>query len=75
MTIRSIQKVIKIGSSTGVTLPAKELKHAGLKPGDEVDVTIRKTKPHRDADDKEVLAAAEKILADYKQDFKNLANR
>jgi len=45
MTIRSIQKVIKIGSSTGVTLPAKDLKRAGLQPGDEVEISVQPVKP------------------------------
>lgn len=42
MAIKTIQKVIKIGTSLGVTLPAKDLKRAEIKPGDEVEVTISK---------------------------------
>lgn len=40
MTIKTTQKVIKIGTSAGVTIPAKDLKRAGLNPGDEVVVSI-----------------------------------
>ena len=42
MVIKTVQKIIKIGDSLGVTLPAKELKRAGIKLGDEVEVTISK---------------------------------
>ena len=34
----SIQKVIKIGSSAGVTIPAKDLKRSGIKVGDEIEI-------------------------------------
>jgi len=39
--IQSIQKVIKIGSSGGVTIPAKELKRQNIAYGDEVEVIVR----------------------------------
>lgn len=73
MTITTVQKVIKIGTSKGVTIPAKDLERAGIVPGDQVDVVVRK---HQDTTtDTEVLAAAKDILKRYDQDFKNLANR
>lgn len=73
MTITTTQKVIRIGSSKGVTIPAKDLERAGIAPGDEVDVVLRK---HQDiGNDNDVLAAARDILKRYEQDFKNLANR
>lgn len=72
--IQSIQKVIKIGSSGGVTIPAKELKRQNIAFGDEVEVIVRPLR-HKNTEDKEVLEAAKKILSDYKQDFKNLAER
>ena len=40
MTITTIQKIIKIGTSRGVTLPAKQLKALKLSDGDEVKITI-----------------------------------
>ncbi|MFI5275504.1 MAG: AbrB/MazE/SpoVT family DNA-binding domain-containing protein [Candidatus Saccharimonadales bacterium] len=72
--IQSIQKVIKIGSSGGVTIPAKELKRQNIAFGDEVEVIVR---PLRSAnsDDQEVVTAAKKILQDYKKDFENLSQR
>lgn len=75
MTITSIQKVIKVGSSAGVTIPAKDLKYADIEVGDEVEITIRKGRNQRTASDDEVVTAAKNILTRYKQDFKNLADR
>jgi len=72
--IQSVQKVIKIGSSVGVTVPAKELKRQRIFVGDEVEITVR---PFRASinDNIEVIKAAKDILAEYKEDFVNLANR
>lgn len=72
--IQSIQKVIKIGSSGGVTIPAKELKRQHIAFGDEVEVFVR---PLRKAspEDEQVISAAKKILKEYKKDFKNLSQR
>ncbi|MEX0878028.1 MAG: hypothetical protein WDZ40_04200 [Candidatus Spechtbacterales bacterium] len=36
------QKVIKIGTSAGVTLSKKALKELGLKPGDNVEVNFNR---------------------------------
>ena len=72
--IQSTQKIIKIGSSGGVTIPAKELKRQNISIGDEVEVIVRPIRASSSADQK-VLAVAKKILDDYKQDFENLADR
>ena len=72
--IKSIQKVIKIGSSGGVTIPAKELKRQNIAFGDEVEVTVQPLQSTGNAD-KKVITAAEKILTKYKKDFDNLAKR
>lgn len=74
MAITSIQKVIKIGSSSGVTIPAKDLKRANISVGDDVEVIIRKT-DNSEATRDEVLDTAQDILKRYKQDFDNLAQR
>ncbi len=73
--IKSVQKVIKIGSSWGVTLPAKEMRRQNIKFGDEVEVIVRPVSQSVSKSDKDVLRTARKILMDYKQDFKNLASR
>ncbi len=72
--IQSIQKVIKIGSSGGVTIPAKELKRQNIAFGDEVEVIVRPIQAGS-SEDKKVLDAAKDVLNNYKQDFKNLSNR
>ncbi|GAC1499539.1 MAG: hypothetical protein NVS1B10_02370 [Candidatus Saccharimonadales bacterium] len=73
--IQSVQKIVQIGSSDGVTIPAKELKRANIKRGDEVEVIIRPIKQVSGQQDQTVLKAAKKILKDYQNDFQNLANR
>ena len=72
--IQSIQKVIKIGTSGGVTIPAKDLKRQNINFGDEVEVTVRPlhTKTNND---QAVIDAAKIILVTYKNDFVNLAKR
>lgn len=75
MAIRTIQTLINIGTSKGVTLPAKDLKYEGINTGDELEITVRKRKPSEDTSNDEVLEAAKKILEDYRADFKNLAKR
>ena len=72
--IQTIQKIIKIGSSGGVTIPAKELKRQNISFGDEVEVIVRPLYASSAADSK-VLKAAKRILQTYKKDFQNLANR
>ncbi len=73
MTITTTQKVIKIGTSQGVTLPAKQLKELNVKPGDELEVTIRKKATATSSED--VAKVANNLLDRYKQDFHNLAGR
>ncbi len=72
--IQSIQKIIKIGSSGGVTIPAKELKRENIAFGDEVEVIVRPIQK-TSANDRQVVDAAKSILHEYKDDFKNLAQR
>ena len=71
--IHSTQKIIRIGSSGGVTIPAKELKRQNIKIG-EVEVTI-KPLPASSNEDQKVIDAAKSILSEYRQDFVNLAKR
>lgn len=75
MTIKSSQKVIKIGSSAGVTIPAKDLRHSGVTVGDTINFSFTKVKSAGSAENEAVIDAAKKILKDYKQDFDNLAKR
>ena len=74
--IQSIQKIIKIGSSSGVTIPAKEMRRQNIAFGDEVEVTVQAlNKSNITKYDQEIINSAREILKDYSQDFKNLADR
>ncbi|MFZ1258719.1 MAG: hypothetical protein WAQ25_04590 [Candidatus Saccharimonas sp.] len=70
MTITTTQKVIKIGTSRGVTIPAKDLVELGVETGDSVRVTI-------EAVNKQDSLAQEydKFKKQYGETLKNLANR
>ncbi len=72
MIMSTTQKIIKIGSSKGVTLPAKDLRGLGVDIGDEVEVIVRK---RSGVNSSEVIATAVNILDRYDEDFKNLAGR
>lgn len=72
--IQSIQKIIKIGTSGGVTIPAKELKRQNINFGDEVEVIVRPLHSVSN-EDRKVLAVAREVLDEYKQDFENLSKR
>jgi antitoxin component of MazEF toxin-antitoxin module len=77
MSITSIQKVIKVGSSAGVTIPAKDMQQGGIEVGDNVKIVVTKQPAAKtgSATDKEVIDAARQILKDYHQAFENLAQR
>jgi len=65
------QKIIKIGSSAGVTIPKKQLDELGLRVGDEVQIDI-KPKQNKHA---KFMNDLEKFMDTYDQDLKNLAKR
>jgi len=70
--ITSTQKVIRIGSSGGVTIPAKEMKRQGITYGDEVKVTVEPIKtPNHD----KLMDEYDQFVAEYGQTLKNLADR
>lgn len=73
--ISSIQKLIKIGSSDGVTIPKKELAKLGAKRGDELKITAelvhQKDQPKHDKLMKEYDAFVEQ----YGDTLKNLSDR
>ncbi len=72
MIMKSTQKIIKIGDSAGVTIPAKDMKRDGMKVGDEITFGYQKPQPKANND---VILAAQDILKRYKKDFENLAQR
>lgn len=65
------QKIIKIGSSAGVTIPKKQLDELGLVVGDEVNIDIRPTR----AKLKKIADELDQFMNIYDQDLKNLAKR
>jgi len=68
------QKLIKIGSSTGVIIPKNELKRLNVTVGDEVEVVVKKpAKISRE--DLATLQTAEDILRRYHADFEALAHK
>lgn len=73
MIMTTIQKIIRIGSSKGVTLPAKELKRLGVDTGDEIELVVRKAP--RSTQPSSAQDAASSLLDRYEQDFKNLSER
>lgn len=76
MSITSIQKVIKIGSSVGVTLPARDLKSIGVSQGDNIKITfepVRMDEP--DEHSLEVVKLTQKLIKRHKQALKNLNQR
>lgn len=73
MSITTTQKIIKIGTSKGVTIPAKQLKELGVETGDELEVTIRKKIVH--PSDSRINKTASDLLKRYEEDFTNLSQR
>ena len=75
MTITTIQKVIKIGSSRGVTLPARDLRALGIRDGDEVRLTVEKVKSIKQADKLLLSQEYDDFKKQYGETLKNLADR
>lgn len=73
MTITITQKIIKIGTSRGVTIPAKDLQALGVDTGEELELVVRKKTADVSSD--ELVATANSLLDRYKKDFSNLAER
>lgn len=75
-----VQKVIKIGSSAGITIPKKSLKELGLKIGDRVSVDIDekrrivRIKPAVNVD-KEILDWTEGFIDKYRPALDALAKK
>ncbi len=69
--IQSIQKVIKIGSSGGVTIPAKEMRRDDIVYGDEVRVTIEPINKKHD----KLMDEYQEFVQQYGSTLKNLADR
>jgi antitoxin component of MazEF toxin-antitoxin module len=66
------QTLIKIGDSSGVTLPAKELKRIGAKPGDQLRVSFELIETPKED---EIMRDYAAFKAQYGETLKNLADR
>ncbi len=74
MTITSTQKVIKVGDSLAVTIPAKDARQLGIKQGDELQVNYKK--PATPVEQKaEVVELTQKLIKRHKKALKNLSQR
>ncbi len=74
MKIQSIQKVIKVGDSKAVTLPARDLKVAGIDTGDDVKVTVESLRKKTTGQGK-LMREYEAFKQQYGQTLKNLSDR
>lgn len=72
MSITTTQKIIKIGTSKGTTLPAKGLKQLGIEEGDEVRLTFEPVKP---SSQDRLMRDYEAFKEQYGQTLKNLKDR
>jgi hypothetical protein len=70
--IKTIQKVIKVGSSKGVTIPTKQLVALGADVGDDLVITAELAS--RTKHDK-LMQEYDKFVRQYGQTLKNLADR
>lgn len=73
--IQSIQKVIKVGSSGAVTIPAKEMKRLGITYGDELKVTYEPVRPEPDQAKVELVALTQKLIQRHQKALDNLSQR
>lgn len=69
------QKIIKIGTSAGVTIPKKQLAELGLSVGDKVKISIEPTDPKPSNHDMEIYKLTQKLIKRHKKALKNLSNR
>lgn len=74
MTIKSIQKVIKIGDSVGVTFPAKDMKYAHIKVGDDVEIVVNRKQSHLEQKS-EVVEVTQRLIKRHIKALKNLSER
>jgi len=75
MTVNATQKIIKVGSSGAVTIPAKDMKRMGVSFGDELKVTFEPAKERPDDHAVEVVELTQKLIKRHKKALKNLSQR
>lgn len=75
MIIKTVQKVIKVGTSLAVTIPARDAKAAGIKPGQDVEVSVKPTQEAEKAKTQDLSAEYKAFKAEYGDTLAKLANR
>ncbi len=75
MSITTTQKIIKIGTSKGITVPTKELRRLGAEVGDEIKITAELVKPARTNRDDVIMQEYKQFVDQYGETLKNLADR
>lgn len=74
MSIEAIRKVVKVGSSGMVSVPAKEMKHLGITYGDKLKVTYELVdQPSKEQI--ELVALTQKLIKRHQTALKNLSQR
>lgn len=74
--IKSIQKVIKVGSSAAVTIPAKDVKRLGISYGDEIKVSFEIIKKvATDPEKVELIKVTQQLIERHKKALENLSQR
>lgn len=72
--ITSTQKVIKVGDSLAVTIPAKDVRTLDLKKGDELNLSYEKNPPIN-AHTVEVVELTQKLIERHQEALKNLSQK
>jgi bifunctional DNA-binding transcriptional regulator/antitoxin component of YhaV-PrlF toxin-antitoxin module len=75
MTITATQKIIKVGSSGAVTIPAKDMKRMGVSFGDELKLSFEPVKSKPDEHTLEVVGLTQKLIKRHDKALKNLSQR
>ena len=70
MKITSVQKVIKVGQSLAVTIPARDARALGITAGQDVAMSIEQIKNTHT-----IAADYESFIATYGDTLKNLAKK
>jgi antitoxin component of MazEF toxin-antitoxin module len=73
MTVTTTQKIIKIGTSLAVTIPAKEVRRLGVTKGDDLKVSFEK--PAVDTHKVEVVALTQRLIKRHQKALDNLSQR
>ena len=74
MSIQAIRKVVKVGSSGMVSVPAKEMKHLGITYGSKLKVTFEPVDQPSE-EQVELVALTQKLIKRHMKALKNLSQR